>query len=1276
MEIKVSKIAENRTFNGSKTYEEIDITEQVVMPIIDVERLDATLDTSSLTLINSEEKAIEPFTRMIIRIKNADNTTDNIYRLVERDDVTIYKYGANPKYEHSVQLVEITKWLERFEVDNTTITNLLQFLYTDDSVMNTTGIVYDTIPEETGVYVSGAGGTIKSSNFLRTSQESFYNTYIVNRRLNTNVRYGCSVVYSYFYTLPNVTVAIEGETTAVASLAQYTILKPGQTIPENLIDTNYYEFDTVGTYKIVQVYETPILDNGSAPVPLRGRFKWRFTFTWLVQVIDETQIEKLPTKYTLSQVVDLVLNKVGNETTIIRENIDEQMFKLDDNIRQKFDTIISPEFTFTQDTLFGVLSKVGEFAHAIPRLIPSIVQENGMSDDYSDWNIITFDFLGGNAEASEGEVTLKGSYFDGNDYTTNYVSNVQHSFQTNDAEYISLTEPFDGGWISPRTESSSYEISNDEAVIKTSRPIQRIVSLECLWFEDENTSIILDLSQHVKEITDYNLLADYAITNGIGSKQNYIYYTRGSNVIGGLTYQAPAWLSILTAWQNRAIENIINQTYGSDVGDITIKNLKFRIKYVPFYDLKVKQYKPYINDHSGNNELFYNQVNTQTVDIESLGESMKGALLRVSNEEPNITEYFANHNQCIKSGQLLDDTYYVYQVNKEINNNRIKATVQFSKDFNKWNAYVAIKKNYREWEISETESIETNPVYSNFCIISDKPEFYVLLGIYETENEMTDAQLDALTPTPTIYSPAWESADAFIVVNKVGDNYYKCKTIWNGTTRVWERQQINLKDGVLIINEKYIDQDTATQYYEALEKQKGVLNEKFFMQLISRIANTTTQDLYKISWVVGTCYSNEWQGGAEYKQVKKSFILPCACFSVGNSIVFDFGAQDNYAIATHSVNADNQYALEHYVEYGDKFGKVENLELQYGHDEVIDGAFETQTKANNYSKEFYLIDTAKIDKNKVLLDYQTNSDIEIAIESGIYKVHWSVCVSMYFRNMFGQPDTVGFNIININKNTILVFSKANALFEQETITKTESASQFIFTYGQTTFTYTPNETGAEMTNSSASGYNGQYDYNSIVLEKDEEYIPGDFTDTTHTDSIEIDNITYTIANNDREHEQIKLMATISDTAYTYNSYKTTSGMFRINKDSRQSLQFTNQLHFITDTENLWIGSALAKTMPFVGETTKAIYKLVGFINKPSKFVITPNENDYEEITSNWAKTYSIKTYSMKLYGQEAQNNYKGVGILDNKNRLVLYYNKEIKTGENTPTLYIRLRRKL
>ena len=114
MEIKVERIYVTKSYDRSKRYTPVDITSQVIMPIIDVERLDSTLDTSSLVLMNKEKTPIKPFTRIKITITNDDGSVDRIYRLVYTDTPEKLNYTRAEKYKHNIELVEATKWLERF----------------------------------------------------------------------------------------------------------------------------------------------------------------------------------------------------------------------------------------------------------------------------------------------------------------------------------------------------------------------------------------------------------------------------------------------------------------------------------------------------------------------------------------------------------------------------------------------------------------------------------------------------------------------------------------------------------------------------------------------------------------------------------------------------------------------------------------------------------------------------------------------------------------------------------------------------------------------------------------------------------------------------------------------------------------------------------------------------------------------------------------------------------------------------------------------------------
>lgn len=1058
IKIKVEKINVSKNFDRTKIFTPEDITDQVVMPIIDVERLDTTLDTSSFAIDNFDKEGIEPFTRIIITLTNENNKEEKIYRLVYKDNPELLTYGRKPKYRHHLDLIEPTKWLERFDVDNTTITNFLAFLYQDTEHIFPITSAFDRIG------LSTKYTWVVSENYATNTRlfDVYYQGTIVDPRVQLEVIYGFDwYVWGVSW----------GGRQAKTDFTNAYIIKPDGTqveLREFISGTGWqwkagsetFTFDQEGTYRFRTRHEA-VVETGTwffgAP---RDGYLYA-DYEWVVKVIKQTTLlEKYPTRYSIEQVINLVLQKVGDETSILRNGLDSPIFTLDPNLRDRLSNLTSPEFTFTQNTLFGVLSQIGTEIHAIPRLVPSKSQVtdregNVYTDDWSNWNIITFDFLGGNDAVVRGEITASEHDFNGDNYTTNFVSNVQNSFQTNNYDYVALTEPYENGFISTRTVDENYEISNESAVIKTSRPIQRIIEL-IVRVEYNGETRDLDISRYIKESADYSILLDYAETEeqfqGLGTKNVAIYYTRGTNLIQGLDYIQPTKYATQAVGIDRAINNIIKLELGISgiFTSWTLKDLMFKIKYVPYYNLKIKQYKAYITNNSGNNELYYNQQNTQTIDIESLGENMKGALLRTANEEITNTEYFDDFEPIIKTGQLTADGYYAYQVNKEITNRRIKATTIFSKNFNKWNEYIAIKKNYREWEISERESVETNPCYNEFCIISTRADWDTLYPRLPSE---TDEE----------YQKRVDSYNAGLVV-----------------------------------------------YKEYLNKIGGFSSPKAMEQIYAKLTNDTNFEYKSIAWVVGTTISSEYQSGGEYKEIRNTFLLPCACFSFGNSIVLNFGALDNYAVGTYSRDKgtiDGQgYALENFVKYNDKFGQAQAIELSFGSDEAKINGFNTFSNSLTSSKEFYALAENELNQNAIMLDYRQNS-------------------------------------------------------------------------------------------------------------------------------------------------------------------------FNINKDSRQKLNFTGQLNFLTENENIWIGKGFAQLMPFVGNTQKGGLKFATFSKKPDKFLSEIDTSIWTEQTMpNCIKDDELKY--IKYEPTTVENDCVGVGLVDSQNRVVLYYDKELKQGDQTEPLYFEFRRKI
>ena len=899
MKVKVIKYNTKKDFRRYKYFDAVDVSEQVQQPLIDVERLDTTLDSTSLILLNKNSEPITPFTRFKFTITDDNGNVEKFYRVVYTDSVSVLSWSTDSSkviYQHNVELLEITKWLERFDVDNTTITNYLMFLYTDEAVY----MPQESTPVESFHASNLVNATSNVKDFTENkSGVNIYSIYPLGNTYNINTRY---TIQATSRTSAFIISALLPFTTYL-DISKFTITTPSGT-EYNLLDTtasNYknpesFTFNEVGQYTIKQTYHK---NNSIAEL-------WDdFTFYVECQDMSTKVQEKVPERKTILDVVNKVLGNITFENNVRLAN-ETPIFQIDSSLIDRLKAINSPEFTFTQNTLFGVLMEIGQYIHAIPRLVPN-------KNDDTNWDTISFDFWGETESGDLGVEIAKDNSINGDNYTSAYVSNVENSFQTNNVEYISMVEPYENGFVSARTESSNYEISNDEAVIKTSRPIQRITELwvgytEATTDSNGNTTYTLkeyDIAPYVMESTNYNLLSDYGTNSSVakGTKSTAIYYTRGDNVIRGLCYVMPDKVSILETFSKR--QSIFNILYivSKDTRWLNktnyVKDLMFRIKYVPYYNFKMKQYKPLIDENSGSNNLYYNQ-SAQSVDIEAFGENLKGALMMTGNKEPSITARYNDLTKVIKAGQVVNDNWFAYQVNREFANGVISATTTFSKDWNKWNEYTAIKKNYREWEISEKESISQNPVYNDFCIVSDEIDF-----------------------------------DKLKVLPETSEYYAKVK-------------------------------ETAENYIKEVDAQEMFCNKDVSLAIMnSFIMSPATDNAGAIRWLIARTTQDEWNG-SEYAKVQHSFMLPCSCFSVGNSIVLTATTQDNYGAGTFTTESSDfglssGYALEQTLEYGNKYGEVDSMECYFGSKDYQGRKWDGQSvDTMEYGKYLYNVDFSKV----------------------------------------------------------------------------------------------------------------------------------------------------------------------------------------------------------------------------------------------------------------------------------------------------------------------------
>ena len=779
--IKVEKIVVSNGILDAKTYVPIDITSRVETPIIDTAQLDNVLDTTVLSYLSTISEPLKPLSRIKITITDTKNETTNteyIYRLVENDLVENVVQGAKPIYRHTLSLIEITKQLERVTVDNILFTNYLANNYGTDSEIKYNipdsfilsglaafnnwfcnaqlqPITYTNGNRFVGpyriIYLSGYekveqgtnGALLVVANDTPTTDEDLEegetifdpNTQIKledvtptqqNINIGDYVKYIDHTADNTISTNISLDIRVKHASTHLTAwfgwwrtdkvgLKEYWVEKPNGTT-QNLTLDGSFTFTDSGTYIFKQRYK--LIDRESSNGLTNGVELASFLITWSITTVNNLSF--IPQEYTIKDVVDRLLRICQ----LKRKNIETPSFVLDDSITNKLNKKLSPEFNFTQGTLFEALQTIGEYIHAIPRIIPSVYYENEYDEqgnivnstrnDYTNWNVITFDFLGGTEKYNNNSYSIESLEHSLDEHANNFISYVENATHSNYSNTATVVEPFIGGFVSTRTESATFEISNNDCIFRTQKPIRSLISVK-VFCKGKTKDIITNTIEKSRYDALYAHTAPGDIYN---NKAFYLYYTKGQPNIFALSYLRPNQ-DFGDTWINKqAIKNILDIDASIDVEEY-IKDLAVQIEYIPFQNFKVKQYRVDFDTTEENCTLFYNQQ-SNAVDVESFGESVKGAIMKTGNAKVIRTQYFDHLADAPHVGVITQDDYYAFVVNRTIGCNiPIKTTTQWSFRFNQLNAFTGVKSTKRESEISNEESYNRNADYQEFCLIDN-----------------------------------------------------------------------------------------------------------------------------------------------------------------------------------------------------------------------------------------------------------------------------------------------------------------------------------------------------------------------------------------------------------------------------------------------------------------------------------------------------------------------------------------------------------------------------
>lgn len=573
------------------------------------------------------------------------------------------------KYNHQIGIMEETKCLERFLIGGKTITNPL--------IQDFTEIIGPPF------YIQTEGIT-EEWRIAKYSSPFNINESLKIVDLWEDISGWPTNKYCKLYDENN-------------TLLYYIDLDSSKNPDANAFPQNF-NFNKVGTYSLEYHIDHGYFDRNPQTLVIK---------------IDVIRFVNKPSVKMLDKFIETLL-----ETAEALYKGEQPRYKLNEKQLQEFTDIATPEFALSnQMTLWEALSVIGGYLHAIPRLRNSILY---------------FDEVGGAEELNfdASKYSINETSWGIEQYCSSIVSTVDNL--VNFEQEGAISEP-GFGYQTLRTESGQAYVLEDNLIIKTQFPIEKVIKLECGYLNDDNNTLVGDITPFVYEKAEYDLLSSYDETYPY-AKCYAIYFVQGEPNIQGLQFKAnDSITNVGDRFKNYAIQNIIerktgleqsiiDKIFGSKDDFYLLQNLMFRVTYIPIVSTQVEQTKQSKNELIFTSEIAYNQ-NSNLINSQAYGENMKGVVARLGNVEIVRTYIVRNLHEIPKIGgfvKIKGGDYYISNMIIEYYQTFIQVQIGFSKDFQRWNEYVGIKNNLRYYEVSEKQSLTRYCRLKNYCIVGDK----------------------------------------------------------------------------------------------------------------------------------------------------------------------------------------------------------------------------------------------------------------------------------------------------------------------------------------------------------------------------------------------------------------------------------------------------------------------------------------------------------------------------------------------------------------------------
>ena len=580
-------------------------------------------------------------------------------------------------FNQTIQLIELTKELERVTVDTLTSTYALGHTYQNagnwiQGVETNSNIEFTKfdISTDARYYKNIAQGKLDlvqiNAYYQETSSDPIYNPTTLIVKLNGEE------IYNQLVPAPPSTGG-----------------KPENGAIFGSIDLS----NKVGTLT-VEYYS----ERGSLPP------------TWARLVYTIQAIAYIPNEKPRS--VTDVINRVLDVGVSCRTLDEKPFYKLDPVYAEMFSKVPAPEYTFTRATLYEVLLEIGTTNNlgAIPKL-----KWNFESNTAS---IISFTLTGTDEvytlpPDATGYLSLEHTT-DAESFCGGIESYVENMVNSIDQSQGTVTEPSRYGFQTLRGGENDYFVDDDHAQLNMQFPIYQVNKVE-QGAVSADSGNIGDITPYLFENAEYATLSPYG-GSFPNSKKYALRYTQGSNVIDCFTVKAEDAKILGIDSQEYAAVAIAKQQKSDLQKTSSIANFAYRVNYTPIVGARVRQYKPYRNSHPRNNILYYNQA-ANVVESSYYGHNMKYYLARIGNDLYIVTYKFQKWSSLPKIGQLFADKY-ISQVDILAEQDFIVATLYLTPNFNRLNQNVGINAARRQYEVSERQSVKRDINRSEFILLA------------------------------------------------------------------------------------------------------------------------------------------------------------------------------------------------------------------------------------------------------------------------------------------------------------------------------------------------------------------------------------------------------------------------------------------------------------------------------------------------------------------------------------------------------------------------------